>query len=288
MNLAKAKPYLMIAPAITVFAVFSIYPIGNMLYLSFFKWNMMGPKKFIGLDNFIDLFTNTDFHKVLGNSLSYMAMSVSLSLVLSLCVALFLKKSTALNRFLQVSIFAPYIVSLVSVSFIWIWFMDMDYGLLNFILKTIGLAPVNWLSDPRIALKSLVIVAVWKSLGFDTLIVLTALQAIPQYLYEAAALDKARPFTVFRKITLPMLSPTIFFLALTNIIASLKAFETVSIMTQGGPSNATTTLVYYIYQNGFQFFKIGYASAVGVVMMLIIGLFTILYFRVLDRRVHYR
>jgi sn-glycerol 3-phosphate transport system permease protein len=288
MKSLKARPYLMIAPAMAVFAVFALYPIVYMLYLSFFKWNMLGPKIFIGLKNYSDLISNRDFGRVFSNSLYYMALSVLFSLVISLAAALFLRKKTALNGFLQASIFAPYIISLVSVSLIWLWFMDFDYGLLNFILGLFGVKPVDWLSDSRMALTSLVIVSVWKGLGFNTLILASALQAIPEYLYEAAELDKARPFSVFRSITLPMISPTLFFLALTNMIASLKAFETVALMTQGGPSNATNTFVYYIYQNGFQFFKIGYASAVGVVMMLFIGLFTIAYFMVLDRRVHYR
>ena len=288
LRMNKARPYLMIAPAMTVFAVFSIYPIVYMVYLSLFRWNMMGPKRFIGLQNYIELFTSKEFGQVMGNSMYYMALGVSLSLTLALLAALFLRRNTAINRFLQASIFAPYIISLVSISFIWIWFMDFDYGLLNYVIGLVGVPPVDWLSDTRVALTSLVMVSVWKSLGFDTLILVSALQAIPAYLYEAAALDKAKPWTVFRSITLPMLSPTIFFLALTNIIASFKAFETIAIMTQGGPANATNTLVHYIYQYGFQFFKIGYASAVGVVMMVIIGLFTIVYFAVLERRVHYR
>lgn len=281
-------PYLMTAPAMAVFTIFSLYPIVYMVYLSFFKWNMMGPRKFIGLQNYTELLSSREFGQILGNSMYYMVLSVSLSLVLSLLAALFLRKDTRWNRFLQASVFAPYIIPLVSISFIWIWFMDFDYGLLNYIIGLAGLPPVDWLSDPRIALTSLVIVSVWKNLGFNTLILVSAFQTIPAYLYEAAALDKAKPSKVFWSITFPMISPTLFFLALTNIIASFKAFETVAIMTRGGPANATNTLVYYIYQYGFEFFKIGYASAVGVVMMVIIGICTIAYFTVLDRRVHYR
>jgi sn-glycerol 3-phosphate transport system permease protein len=166
--------------------------------------------------------------------------------------------------------------------------MDFDYGLLNYGIGLLGLPSVDWLSDTRVALTSLVMVSVWKSLGFNTLILVSALQTIPGYLYEAAILDKAKSFTLFRSITFPMISPTLFFLALTNIIASFKAFETIAIMTQGGPANSTNTLVHYIYQYGFKFFKIGYASAIGVVMMIIIAIFTMAYFVVLNRRVHYR
>lgn len=284
----RLKPYLMVAPAIVLIAAFSIYPICYMAYLSLFKWNMLGPKVFVGLRNYIDLISSRDFYGVLGNTLYFTVLSVALSLSLSLAAALLLRRNTGFNRFLQGAIFAPYVIPLVSVSFIWIWFMDFDYGLLNYALGLIGIRPIDWLSDPRYALTSLAVVSVWKSLGFDTIIMASALQSIPPYLYEAATLDRAGPFVKFRAITLPMLSPTLFFLTLTNVIAALKSFETVAIMTQGGPGNATNTLVHYIYQNGFQFFKIGYASAIGVVMALFIGLITIAYFWALERRVHYR
>lgn len=288
MSGARARPYLMVAPAMIAIAAFSLYPICYMAYLSLFKWNLLGPKVFIGLKNYADLFSSRDFLAVLKNTLYFTALSVALSLTLSLAAALLLKRNTAVDRLLQGAIFAPYVIPLVSVSFIWIWFMDFDYGLLNYAIGLVGAAPIDWLSDPRYALTSLVVVSVWKSLGFDTIIMASALQSIPPYLYEAATLDKAGAFTRFRKITLPMLSPTLFFLALTNVIAALKSFETVAIMTQGGPGNATNTLVHYIYQNGFQFFKIGYASATGVVMAVLIGLITIAYFWALERRVHYR
>jgi sn-glycerol 3-phosphate transport system permease protein len=288
LDLARVRPYLMIAPAMAVFSVFSLYPIAYMLYLSFFKWNMMSPMAFVGLRNYAELLSSAEFGRVVLNSLHYMALTVGLSISLSLALALFLRKQGRLDRFLTASVFAPYVFSLVSISFIWMWFMDADFGLLNFALGLLGREPVGWLSDPKVALESLAIVSVWKGLGFDTLILLSALHSIPAYLYEAAALDKARPFAIFRSITLPMLSPTLFFLALTNVIASFRTFETVSIMTQGGPLNATSTMAYYIYQYGIQYFKIGYASAAGVLLALLVGAFTIAYFRVLDRRVHYK
>lgn len=287
----KAKtllPYAMIAPSILLFAIFSLYPVGYMVVLSLHKWNMMGKMSFIGLKNYALLFSSREFGQVLLNTLYYMALSVCLSLFLSTFLSIFLRKNTRINRFLQASIFAPYVISFVSIAFIWLWIMDTDYGLLNYVLGLLGLPGQAWLTDPRLALSSLAVVSVWKGLGFDTLILLSALQSIPGYLYEAAALDKANSSRVFFRITLPMLSPSLFFLALTNIIAALKSFETVAIMTQGGPANASNTLVNYIYQNGFQFYKIGYASAIGVVMMVFIGLLTFGYFSLLDRRVHYR
>lgn len=281
-------PYAMVTPAMVVFGLFTIYPIFYMVYLSFFKWNLIGDQVFIGVQNFVNMFANADFWKVLGNSLYYMLATVFFSMVLSLLLALYLKKNTSVNRMLQSVIFTPYVISLVSVAFVWMWLMDSDYGLLNYLLNLVGLPSVRWLESPDVAMNSLVLVSVWKSLGYNTIILISAMEAVPGNLYEAAALDKAKPGSVFFKITLPMISPSLFFLTLMNIISSLKVFETVNIMTQGGPMNSTNTLVYDIYQYGFSYYQIGYASALGVVLMLVIGVFTILYFYALGKKVHYR
>jgi sn-glycerol 3-phosphate transport system permease protein len=282
------KPYIMIAPSIAIFSVFMVYPIFYMIYLSFYKWDMLGDKAFIGVKNYITMFKNPDFLRVVGNSFQYMGLTVVSTIVLALLLAIYLRRDTRVNALLQSAIFAPYVISFVSVSFIWMWMMDSSYGLFNFILKLFHMSSVRWLEDPKVAMYSLVLVAIWKGIGYNTIIFISGLQRIPQYLYEAADLDKAKPVSVFFKITLPMLSPTLFFLTLINIISSFKVFETISIMTKGGPMNATNTLVYYIYEYGFVYYKIGYASAVGVVLMLIIGILTIFYFKILSTKVYYR
>lgn len=285
--LTAMRPYLMVAPAMAVFGVFILYPIFYMIYLSFFDWNLIGEMKYIGLENYTDMLSDKDFWQVLGNSVYYMVMVVIFQMILSLLLAAYLNRNTRVNRILQSIAFTPYITSMVSVAFIWMWLMDSDYGLLNYLLSLIGLGPVGWLSDPNVAMNSLVLVSVWKGLGYNTIIIISAMQSVPGYLYEAAALDKTPKWKAFWKITLPMISPTLFFLALMNIIAALKVFETVNIMTQGGPMNSTNTLVYNIYQYGFDYFKIGYASALGVALMVVIGFFTLIYFRVLSKRVYY-
>ncbi len=285
--LTAMRPYLMVAPAMAVFGVFILYPIFYMIYLSFFDWNLIGEMKYIGLENYTDMLSDKDFWQVLGNSVYYMVMVVIFQMILSLLLAAYLNRNTRVNRILQSIAFTPYITSMVSVAFIWMWLMDSDYGLLNYLLSLIGLGPVGWLSDPKVAMNSLVLVSVWKGLGYNTIIIISAMQSVPGYLYEAAALDKTPRWKAFWKITLPMISPPLFFLALMNIIAALKVFETVNIMTQGGPMNSTNTLVYNIYQYGFDYFKIGYASALGVALMVVIGFFTLIYFRVLSKRVYY-
>lgn len=281
-------PYLLIAPAMVVLFVFLLYPIGYMVYLSFFDWNMIKPMEFVGLENFINMFQNPEFVQTLLNTLQYTVFTLLFGMGLAILAALFLKENTRLNRFLQSAIFMPYVMPLVSVAFIFLWLMDTNYGLLNFILQALHLPAIDWLGSTSAAMPSLILVSVWKSVGYNTLIILSAMQAVPKYLYEAARLDRASGCRTFFRITLPMISPSLFFLTLMNLIACFKVFETVNLMTAGGPVNATTTLVYSIYQYGFQFYKLGYASAEGVVLMVIIGICTLLYFGVLSRRVYYR
>lgn len=284
----KITPYAMVRPALSIFMVFMIFSAFYMLFISFFDWNMIKDMKFVGLDNYIKMFTDPDFIQVLCNTFEYMFMMVPMSITLSLAIAVYLRKNTFVNRLLQNVMFLPTIVSLVSISFVWIWIMDSDKGLLNYLLSFFGIDAINWLGDPHWALFSVALVNVWKSLGYYVLIFVAALQGIPSYLYEAAALDRAKPVTVFFKITLPMLSPTLFFLTLTSTIGSFKTFESISLMTNGGPMESTNTLVFELYRQGFVFYNTGYAAAMGVFLMALIGLMTLLYFKVLQKKVHYQ
>ena len=289
MILKKTRPYLMIAPAIVIFLVFSIYPIFYMGYLSFNEWDLINPvKTFTGLSNFIDLFKDETFLRVVKNSVVYMFITVSVTMILGTLLALFLSKNTKINRMLQSITFAPYIVSMVSVAFIWKWIMDSDYGLLNYLLSFLGVENINWLHDEKTALRSLCIISIWKSLGYNAIVILSALKAVPQYIYEAAQRDEGKPLDVFFKITFPMISPSLFFLTIMNIISSFKVFEPIALITEGGPLNSTNTLVYYIYEYGFKLNKIGYASSAGVILFGIIGILTIMYFKMLSKKVHYR
>lgn len=284
----KFLPYLMIAPAMLILFIFVLYPIVYMAYLSFFDWNMISDKAFVGIQNYMTMFQDSTFFKTLGNTFQYTFFTLLFGMGLALAAALFLNKNTRISRFLQSAIFMPYVMPLVSVAFIWIWLMDTDYGLLNYLMELLQLPTLNWLQDPKTAMFALILVSVWKSVGYNTLIILSAMQSVPKYLYEAADLDHTSSFRRFTKITFPMISPSLFFLTLMNLIACFKVFETVNIMTAGGPVNSTTTLVYSIYQYGFSFYKLGFASAEGVVLMVILGICTVIYFGVLSKKVHYR
>lgn len=285
----KLRPYGMVTPALAVFGVFFIYPIFYMIYLSVFDWNFVSPTKdYVGMQNFSALLSDAEFRQVLLNTTIYTVATVLLTLSISLLLALWLNRSGIFYGFVQGAIFSPHIISLVSISLLWSWLMDPEYGLLNWVIGLFGLGPLEWLSHPDTSLASLILVAVWKGIGFNTLVFIAGLQSIPQSIYEAAALDRSKPWRTFSRLTLPMLSPTLFFLAIMSMIGSFQVFETIAIMTQGGPVNSTNTLVYYIYQYGFRFFKIGYASAAGVILLVIVGILTLIYFRLLSKKVHYR
>jgi sn-glycerol 3-phosphate transport system permease protein len=241
----------------------------------------------VGLGNFLELFSNRDFYAVMGNTFKFVFYSVSISMILALLIAVYLKAKTKINAGLQGFVFTPYIVSIVSVAFIWSWLMNSEYGLLNFMLGKIGASGVRWLENANVAMYSMILVAVWKGVGYNVIILISAMHAIPNQLYEAAALDNTKPLKMFFRITLPMISPTLFFLTLMNIIASFKVFDQVYLMTRGGPINATNTIVFDIYQFGFMFYQLGYASAEGVVLMAVIAVCTLVYFAALSKRVHY-
>lgn len=288
-NWVSLRPYVMVLPSILFFSIFFIYPIVYMIFLSFHKWNFVSPtKEFVGLDNFQFLLMDRDFREVLINTLSYTFFTVFFTISISLLLAVWLNRSGRLYSFVQAAIFSPHIISLVSISLLWLWIMDTDFGLLNWILGFVGIDKVPWLTSDKYALGSLIMIAVWKGIGFNTLIFIAGLQSIPKNLYEAAELDQAPKWRVFTKITVPMLSPTLFFLTIIGIINSFQVFETINLMTKGGPINSTNTMVYFIYENGFRFFKIGYASAAGVILLVIIGILTIIYFKLLSKKVHYR
>lgn len=285
----RVRPYILIVPAIVILITFYVYPIVYMFYLSTTQWDFLSPtKQFVGMQNYIDLFQDKLFLQVLSNTLIYTLLSVLLTMFLGLLLALWMNRPGFFFGAIQGIVFSPYIISMVSVSILWMWIMDPQNGLLNIFLGFFGFPKLQWLRDPNTSLFSLILVSVWKNVGFYTLVILAGLQSIPKEIYEAAALDKTPVWRSLYKITMPMLSPTLFFLTVIGMINSFQMFEPISIMTQGGPLNSTNTLIYYIYENGFEFFKIGYASAAGIVLMAIISVLTILHFKFLEKRVHYR
>ena len=282
------RPYLMIAPCVIFLMVFTFYPAINMIYLSFFDYNLLSEKKFIGLENYRRLFfVNVDFWNAFKNTAYYTAATVLLLIFLGLMFALWLQKSTWLNSIAQRVMFLPHICAMLSVSMVFQWLMD-EKGLFNAVLHVFSLPGLRWLNSSQTALISIIIVSIWKNIGYYALILLSSLKAIPAEIHEAAELDDARPLQKFFKITVPMLSPQILLLLVTITIGSFKVFESIRIMPGGGPGNSTDVLVYYVYRYAMTNLKFGYASAAGTVLFVLLMVLTFFYFRLRGKRVHYQ
>ncbi len=286
----KLRPYLYIAPAMIFFSLFFFFPIAYVIYLSFFDWSLLNldEMEFIGLENFIALFAEEDFRQVLGNTLLYTVSTVGLGIGLSFMLALWLNRKAKVYGLIQAAVFSPHIVSLVSIAMLWMWLMDPQYGLLNAILEWIGLPGYTWLADTKSAMVSLILVSIWKGVGYNTLVFIAGMQSIPRDIYEAAELDRSPWWRTLTRLTIPMLSPTLFFLLVINTVSSFQVFDTIYIMTQGGPVNSTNMLVFYIYEQGMDFYNGGVASAASVILLVLVGLLTLLHFRLMEKRVHYR
>lgn len=287
---SRAAPYLMVGPAMIFLLVFTFYPIVNLVYLSFFNYNLVSDKTFVGWNNYkVLFFAKRDFLEALWNTVTYSVGVIFFLLLLAVLFALLLEKDSFINRLLQKSMFTPYLIAMISCAYIWSWMFNEDTGLLNALLNFFSLPKLRWLNSSATAMMCIVIVSVWKSLGYYLIIVLSSLKAIPSEIMEAAELDNTPPVRKFFRITLPMISPQLFFLLITITISSFKVFDSVRVMTNGGPGNATDVLVTYIYRYAFQMnMRIGYASAAGTVLLVILMILTFIYFKVAGSRVYYQ
>lgn len=284
----KLRPYLMIAPCMLFLMVFTVYPVLNMIYLSFFDYNLLSPKRFTGFDNYVRLFTvNVDFWNAVKNTAIYTVATVVILILMALIFSLWLQKSTLLNSIAQRIMFLPHICAMLSIAMVFQWLMD-EKGLFNAVLNFFHLPSLRWLNSSSTALLSVIIINVWKHIGYYALILLSSLKSIPAEINEAAQLDDAGVLQKFFRITLPMLSPQLFFLLVTITIGSFKVFESVRILTEGGPGNSTDVLVFYIYRYAMSNLKFGYASAAGTVLFAIVMVLTVIYFRLPGKRVHYQ
>ncbi|UUZ96341.1 sugar ABC transporter permease [Paenibacillus sp. P25] len=232
------KDFSFALPALVFLALFIYYPLANSFYLSFTNWNMTKPlKKFIGLDNYVYLLTSDTFYKVLKITFTYTILDVVLTLGLGLLLALLFNAASRFFNFMRMIIFMPHYISMVIVSMIFLWIFNGQYGLMNELLEAMGLEPVQWLTNTRTALWVLIAVAVWKGVGFTMIIFIGGLRSIPVEYYEASSIDGATKWTQFRRITLPLLSPTTLFLLVTHFISSMQVFQSVDVITNGGRWN---------------------------------------------------
>ncbi len=259
--------------------------------VSLFKWDILSQNKpWLGLGNYQTLFADAVFWKSLTNTLLYVALSVPCQLVLGLAFALLLQAVARWKGFFRALYFVPFVTSTVAISWVWRWIYQPSFGPLNKLLVLFGLPEQKYLASPEQALPSIVVVLIWQALGFYVIIFLAGLEAIPVDFYEAAKIDGARTWDLFRHITLPLLNPTIVFLTVIGTISGIQVFTQVlnmSFQGMGGPLDATKSLVLFIYQQGFQSFKMGYASAGTVVLFAIILVITLIQLKVTTRRVEY-
>lgn len=279
---------LLVGPNLMLFFTFTYWPLIYNGYLSFVRWDMLAPVKiWVGLDNYQYLFTSPNFGRILANTLIFTLASVLLTCGLGLLMALLLNGALRGRNVVRSIVFSPVMLSGAAIGLVWTYIFDTRYGLLDLFIRGVGLRSPDWLLDTRWALLAVIIVHVWKNVGYAVVICLAGLQAIPRELYEAALVDGASPWSRFRAVTLPGLSPVIFFLVLTTILAGFQTFDVIKVMTNGGPVNATTTLIYYLYEEGFVGFNAGRAGVAAVVLFLIMLGLTLVQMRYSERAVSY-
>ena len=282
------KGYLFILPNFIGFFVFMALPIIMGLVISFTDYNGFSQFNLVGLTNYIDMFHDEYFTVSLENSLVYTLVTVPGTIVFALLLAVGVNKGIKGSSLFKTMFFLPNISSMVAVGIVWAMIFNPTQGPLNQVLMALGVAnPPQWLSATKTALGSVMVVAIWKQAGYYMIIILAGLQSIPSQLYEAASIDGANSVEKFFKITLPMLSPTMFMVTILSIINSFQVFDLVNIMTQGGPGRSTNVLVYRIYQEGFQKLQFGYASAMAYFLFIIIMVITLIQFRGQKKWVNY-
>lgn len=284
---ALAKGYSFLAPSFLILLVFVFAPLLFSFYLSFHQWNVVSTvKPFVGLENFQALLQDRQFGNALKNTAIY-SLHVPLGMAISLSVALLMNQKIRGVNFLRTLFFLPSVSSFVAIALVWQWMYHPQFGLANYLLSLLRLPTLNWLRDPATALIAIMLMSIWMGLGYQMVIFLAGLQGIPSELYEAARTDGATAWQRFWKITLPLLKPTTFFILVTSIIGSFQVFSSIYVMTEGGPLHSTDVVVYHIYQNAWEYLKMGYASAMSWVLFIIIMIATCLQFKIIGTRVDY-
>jgi len=282
-------PYaiLFLAPSLLGLIVFTLIPIIASLGLSFTDWNLLSPPKFVGLQNFKDIFADGVLWISLTNTLKYAAMIIPGSTALALALALFINREFPGIKLIRLFFMLPGVASLVAIAMVWRWLYNDQFGLFNSGLRAIGLSPIGWLTTEQWVLPAIVLMLLWSGMGFDAIIYLAALRNIPRHLYEAAELDGANSWQQFWKITFPLLTPIHFYNLIIGLIGSFQVFDVIYVMTDGGPGFSSRVFAYHLFLQAFRRFRMGYASAMAWFLFLIIFVLTLIQWRILGRRVEY-
>jgi len=267
--------YILIAPALIFVFGFTLLPVLGAFGISFAKWDLLSAPKLIGVGNYAKVFSDPVAKKTLINTFYYTFVSVPIGIILSLVLAVFLNQKVRGLSFFRTAYYIPVISSTVAVAMVFLWIFDTNYGLMNQVLSLIGLGPVRWLTDGKWAMVSVIIVSVWRSLGFNMIIFLAALQDVPADIHDAAAIDGANELKKFLYIVVPLVSPAIFFSTITNFIGSFQSFDIVYNMTAGGPARATYLIGFYIWEQAFKYLHMGYGASIAFVLFFMILILTL-------------
>jgi multiple sugar transport system permease protein len=289
----RSAPYLFVGPAMLLLATFGVFPILVAGFVSLTNMNISGLArwsnvKFVGFANYTKLFRDPDFWQALWNTVFFVGVGVPAVVLLSLAVALLMNRSSGpFFKALRAFYFVPAITGIVAISLVWSYLYNTQFGLLNFLLTSVGLKPLQWLSDPWLAKFSVGLVAVWRGTGLNIIILLAALQGIPKDYLEAASLDGATAWQRTRFVTIPLLGYALFFVTVTTLIGWLQFFDEPFVLTKGGPIGATTSVSLFIYKEGFQQSQFGYASAGSLVLFVVIAAVTLIQLRMRRRDIEY-
>lgn len=277
------KSYLFVIPALMLNFVFFILPFFQSLLMSFYDWPVLGEKTFIFLDNYVKLFQDGQFWHSLFFTLKYALFVTPCLFILAFALALLINGAFAGVNLFRSLYFAPVVISMTCCSMVWLWIYNDLYGVLNYILENIGIIdePILWMNSSETSLPAVIFMVTWKMAGFSMLIILAAFQSVDEEIYEAASVDGANKVTQFFRITLPIIKPHAALALILSVIGSVLAFEQFLIMTKGGPAQDTTTIVHYIYNTSFKYFKMGYGSAMTMVLLIVLGILSYFENRVL-------
>jgi len=278
-----------VAPALVALGLFFFLPVAAALVLSFTDFDIyavadIGNLRFVGLDNYIHLLETPLFWKALGNTAWFVVLGVPLSIMMSLAAALLLDNKLAhFKGFFRTVYFAPVVTTLVAVAVIWRYLLHTKYGLVNWALGGIGIGPIDWLGDPRWSMPAIVLFAVWKNFGYNMIIILAGLQTIPEELHEAARIDGASALQRLRHVTLPGLAPVLLVVSILTMAGYFQLFAEPYVITQGGPVESTVSILYFMYEQGFRWWNLGFASAIAFVLFLIMFALTLVQLKVSER-----
>jgi sugar ABC transporters, permease protein len=270
-NNERFAGWVFILPALLGTLIFIVIPVICSFGLSFTKWDLLNPIRFVGLDNYKEIFSEALFFKIFWNTVVFAISTSVLGVIIPLILACILNSKIRGSEFYKTAYFLPFITPMIVIGVVWEWIFDPNIGLLNHILHL----HINWLYDTHFAMPALIIVSVWKLIGYNMVIFLSSLSGISQSMFEAAIIDGATPFQTFKNVTIPLLSPSIFFVVIITAISSFQVFDLIYLMTQGGPLDSTNVLVYAIYKNAFEYFNVGKASAIAYVLFFIILVLTL-------------